>query len=593
MNILTKKLQTLTGDLLACKDLNSEEGKRLQVEVKALQELSKAHKIFENIGVTDIRLKERLALLTKNLLAHDNEDASSYIDEISALVDLVKVLDTSGAIVVDAAEREAERKSNQTWDDESKKGGLTTAIKLTSKQKECLAFLDAGVYDKFLALGGSGSGKSFVLAYKIIRDTLRYKAPCLIARDKLVDLTQGMIDQIIPVILTLIAQANGQQRWETWTIDGLKFAKWTDKKTKLDFATGGYIRCAGLSARDLSESGSDKILSPSWLHILLEEISELEYATVEKVITRLRYSAGGVLNTLMMCENPPSINHWSYKRFFLSKREDGSKIADDEAATMSYILMNPGDNVENLGETYIRNLSHMTGANRERFYLGRFQDQEEGEIFKRIDWTDNMPRRDMWDKICLYTDPTPLTGKEHSQWADYKASVLVGLWQGQTFVLDLRIVKGSTLAMLQNIKQLFDASPDQSITEVVIEKKQVPSDFNQVMATFSAMTNWVCPIKWDTRHFTDKRQSIETFLEPLFENEMIHFNEAFRDTDRGGQTQLQILKFSRKENKMIHDDIPDAIMRADTWMKGRRIRRRNIKVTDLVNFVKPAYIQTQ
>ena len=31
----------------------------------------------------------------------------------------------------------------------------------------------------------------------------------------------------------------------------------------------------------------------------------------------------------------------------------------------------------------------------------------------------------------------------------------------------------------------------------------------------------------------------------------------------------QILKFSRKTNKFIHDDFPDALMKADTKMKGK------------------------
>lgn len=94
--------------------------------------------------------------------------------------------------------------------------GLTTKIRLTKKQNEALRLLDDKQKDLILLLGGSGSGKSFVEVYKIIRDALRYKAPCLIARDKLIDLTTGVIDQIVPVILQLIAEENGQERWDKW-----------------------------------------------------------------------------------------------------------------------------------------------------------------------------------------------------------------------------------------------------------------------------------------------------------------------------------------------------------------------------------------
>lgn len=468
--------------------------------------------------------------------------------------------------------------------------GLTTKIKLTVKQERAVDLLDDAIHDIELLLGGSGSGKSFIAAFKVVRDTLRYCAPSLICRDKCVDLQQGMIDQIIPAILQAIAEANGHNgSWTTWKIDGLKFAQWGEKKTKLTFCNGAYIRFGGLSKRDLSESGSDKILSPSWLHILVEEVSECGWDIIELLITRLRFQVKGVLNKLMMTENPPSINHWSYRRFFEHKREDGSTMSDDEIARYAYLEMQPKDNVENLGEAYIRNLSQLSGANRERFYEGRFQDTESGDILKRIQWTDNLPRSFDWDKLIIYTDPTPLTGKEHSIYADYKASVLCGLFEGVTYVLDIRMIRGSTLDLLNNIRQLWDASPNQSITELWMEKKGVPSDFNQVLVQFASMTGWSVPIQWDTRVFGDKKAAIETFLQPLFENDMIFFNQAFRDTERGRQAQFQILNFSRKANKNVHDDIPDAIMRADTKMKGKQ-KRKHIRNARLVAFVKPAYI---
>lgn len=468
--------------------------------------------------------------------------------------------------------------------------GLTTKIKLTVKQERAVDLLDDAIHDIELLLGGSGSGKSFIAAFKVVRDTLRYCAPSLICRDKCVDLQQGMIDQIIPAILQAIAEANGHNgSWTTWKIDGLKFAQWGEKKTKLTFCNGAYIRFGGLSKRDLSESGSDKILSPSWLHILVEEVSECGWDIIELLITRLRFQVKGVLNKLMMTENPPSINHWSYRRFFEHKREDGSTMSDDEIARYAYLEMQPKDNVENLSEAFIRNLSQLSGANRERFYEGRFQDTESGDILKRIQWTDNLPRSFDWDKLIIYTDPTPLTGKEHSIYADYKASVLCGLFEGVTYVLDIRMIRGSTLDLLNNIRQLWDASPNQSITELWMEKKGVPSDFNQVLVQFASMTGWSVPIQWDTRVFGDKKAAIETFLQPLFENDMIFFNQAFRDTERGRQAQFQILNFSRKANKNVHDDIPDAIMRADTKMKGKQ-KRKHIRNARLVAFVKPAYI---
>lgn len=653
MDKIKKRLEKLTGDVLTCADPTSERGVQLANEVKLFQELSKTHKLFDGTSISDARVKQRLDDLTNVILKPRGDaemfDTGSYISELGVLQQLVKAWTAADGIEIYDEQAERDRKSSRTWDRGA--GSLTTKIPLTERQELALALLDSGQYDLFLALGGSGSGKSFIEAYKQIRDALRHKAPCLIARSALIDLRQGMIDQIIPSILGAIAKANGVEDWKDWKIDGLKFAKWTDKKTQLEFATGGYLRCGGLSARDLSESGTDKILSPSWLHVMAEEISELEYEDIEKLITRLRYmveivpsymsrSVTGKIsdgerhefeakidalnldyrkdvkivivermhpktrkpvevilatipNVFMMCENPPSINHWSYKHFFEQTYEDGSKITQEEVERMYALMMNPQDNVENLGETYIRNLrTKLKGANYERFYLGQFQDTETGEVFKRIQWTSDLPRAIDWDKLCIYTDPTPLTGKEYSKWADYKASVLVGMFDGNTYVLDVRIIRGSTLQMLQNVKQLYDASPNPTITDWVMENKQVPSDFDQVLLQFSSMTGWMIPVRKDKRNFGDKKAAIETYLQPLFENENIFFNAEWRDKERGRETQVQILKFSRKTNKTIHDDIPDAIMKADTWMKGKQAKRRKRgSMKRRVITVTPAYIQ--
>lgn len=598
MERIKRQLERLTGEVLGCGDTGSPEYRGLSDELKLFQELAKTHTLFERGTPEDPRVRQRLDTLTVEILKARGSagrlDPDTYMDELDTLQNLSKTWMAAAGIEIRDEQWDRDRRSALTWDTGS--GSLKTPIRLTVKQREALKMLDSGLYDRFLALGGSGSGKSHMLVYKVIRDALRYKAPCLIAREKLIDLRAGVIDQIVPRVLQQIAEANGQDKWETWVIDGLKFAKWTDKKSVLEFATGGYVRFAGLSARDLSESGADKILSPSWFHIMLEEVSEMDYETVEKVLTRLRYTRediSKVKRVLMMCENPPSINHWSYKRFFEQKREDGSKIGLEEQAGMFACLMNPKDNLENLGDDYIKTLSQLSGANYERFYLGQFQDTEQGEVLKKMNWTDNIPRKTDWDKLIIYVDPTPLTGKEFSKFADYKASVLLGICAGETYVLDIRIVRGSTMDMLMNIKQLYDQSPNKLITDVVMEDKQVPSDFKQVLATFTAMTNWVVPIKRDKRMWHgDKAANIETFLQPLVENDMIWFNDKWRDTDRGKEAQVQWLKFSRKSNKFIHDDIPDAIMRGDTYMKGRQSKRRNSGMFDLpkITFIRPGYI---
>lgn len=605
---LKKRLINLTSDLLRYDDPETDTYRSLSAQAECVKELLKVWKLYEALKFelpnSDVKKKlDMYTVLVIKLKYEIEEDVKLITENIKAVGDVIKLWQGLDAVEIDldlpGAQREEERRSTKTWDGELTDEGwtegnadFTTDIKITDKQAEFLGFVDSEVFNKFLAMGGSGSGKSFIEAYITVRDALRYKAPCLIARYALIDLEQGMRDQILPAVLSLIAKANGVDDWRKWKIDGLQFAKWTDKRTVLQFATGGYIRIAGLGARDNSESGSDKILSPSWFHIMLEEISELNYDIVEKLITRLRYQVKGVRNKLLMCENPPSINHWSYKRYVEFKREDGSKISETERRNMLSMVLNPKDNVENLGDDYIQELSQMTGDNYERFYLGKFQDSATGLILKKVRYVDELPPHYDWDRLCVYCDPTPLVTKDHSVYADFKASVLVGLWDGEFYVLDIRLVRGSTTDMLISIKQLYDVSPNPMITEVFMENNGVPSDFKKMWETFSMMHNFHIPIQRDKRKFGDKKAAIETYLQPEFEAERVFFNAKLKGTERGIQMEHQILKFSRKSNKFVHDDVPDALMKAITILNGKKLKRWDTSgFSGKSSIVRPSFVR--
>ena len=70
-----------------------------------------------------------------------------------------------------------------------------------------------------------------------------------------------------------------------------------------------------------SESKYDSILSTEWGHIFLDEISEISWQPVSKLLTRLAQKLP-VKNKMLYALNPCSKNHWSYKRFFLLEDYD-------------------------------------------------------------------------------------------------------------------------------------------------------------------------------------------------------------------------------------------------------------------------------
>ena len=78
--------------------------------------------------------------------------------------------------------------------------------------------------------------------------------------------------------------------------------------------------------------------------------------------------------------NPPSKSHWSYDVFIKKLNPvDGEPLKNPDE--YDSILMNPMDNMENLDEEYLTLLENMTEKERERFMLGVFSDDSDGQAY--------------------------------------------------------------------------------------------------------------------------------------------------------------------------------------------------------------------
>ena len=140
----------------------------------------------------------------------------------------------------------------------------------------------------------------------------------------------------------------------------------------ISFTNDSEIWVGGLDDKERVE----KLLGHEYSSIYLNEVSQIEYPTVEVARTRLAQSIKGLINKAYYDENPPSPLHWTHKEF-IERIEPKSENPLRSPDLFASLLMNPVDNKEHIPEGYIENiLENLPEAARRRFLLGEWVKQE-------------------------------------------------------------------------------------------------------------------------------------------------------------------------------------------------------------------------
>lgn len=234
-------------------------------------------------------------------------------------------------------------------------------MKLTDKQREALKLL-RGEAKNILLVGGSRSGKTFLLVCTMIVRGLEHKSRHVILRKAFNHCKTTIWHDTFPKAAELL---------------GVPF-----KENKSDWffelPNGSEIWIGGLDDKDRTE----KILGSEYSTVFFNEISQMEYKSVNIARTRLAQNTGLVNKAYYDC-NPPTKSHWSYRLWFQGiDPETREKIDEKEYACL---LMNPSDNIQNLSEDYVRMLESLPYRQRQRFLHGVFLDDIEGAL-----WSDSM-----------------------------------------------------------------------------------------------------------------------------------------------------------------------------------------------------------
>lgn len=185
-------------------------------------------------------------------------------------------------------------------------------------------------YEKYLLIGGYGSGKSYDIALKIILKLLEEKRKCLVLREVYDTITESCFDLFKEILADMDLLANDDDRREYRTkVRALK------SPMELKFPNGSRIIFKGMDK-------PEKVKSLNGVSIVwFEECSEIKYEGYKEMLGRIR-TPNVSMHFILSC-NPVGKENWVYRHFFVRIDEEGNEkviLNDEELYNKKTIIRN-------------------------------------------------------------------------------------------------------------------------------------------------------------------------------------------------------------------------------------------------------------
>jgi phage terminase large subunit-like protein len=249
-----------------------------------------------------------------------------------------------------------------------------------------------------MLFGGSRSGKTFTLVRAVIVRALKAEnSRHIILRFRFNHIKSSIVMDTLPKVIKLCWPG----LWEKCKLDRTDWY--------LTLPNGSEIWFGGLDDKERTE----KILGQEYATIYLNECSQISWAARNMAMTRLAQRCGLTLKAYYDC-NPPGQSHWSY-RVFVKKIDPDSKESLPNQERYASLLMNPGDNTDNLPEEYIQELQALPERMRQRFLDGKFLAANDNALWS-VDTFDRCRILDGntpdYQRIVIAVDPSGSSGDE-------------------------------------------------------------------------------------------------------------------------------------------------------------------------------------
>jgi phage terminase large subunit-like protein len=299
------------------------------------------------------------------------------------------------------------------------------SFRLTRKQERANQMLGADAMHNML-YGGSRSGKTFLLMRAIATRAIAKESRHAVLRFRFNAIKASIIYDTLPKVMKLCfpeiekrCELNKSDWFYTIPCNG---GGWSE------------IWFGGLDDKDRTE----KILGQEYATLLLNECSQIPWASRNMAVTRVAQNAGLRLKMYYDC-NPPSKAHWTYK-VFVEKKDPDKKVFLTNPENFNAFVMNPLDNQENLPEAYISELQNLPERERRRFFEGLFADTDKSalwypELLDQQRIVDGTKLPDM-QRILIAVDPSGCSGPEDTR-SDEIGIIVSGLGvDGKGYVLE-------------------------------------------------------------------------------------------------------------------------------------------------------------
>ena len=286
---------------------------------------------------------------------------------------------------------------------------------ITDKQYEALALFDSDARH-ILLYGGARSAKTFVILMHIIGRAVAEPSRHLILRQHFNHVKTSIWMDTLPKVFNIAC------RYEEGGV--LPFYK-NDSDFYLRFENGSEIWIGGLDEKDRSE----KILGTEYSSIFFNECSQLTYGSIETARSRLAEKTR-LINQCYYDENTPHKQHWSHRQF-IEKIDPKDKTPLTNPERHASLLMNPIDNLENIGDEYMAELNAMSKRKRDRFMLGLWQDNDDRALWKYDDIM-RAAKGLEYDRIVVAIDPAATNTEE----SDYTGIIVAGKLGNQFHVME-------------------------------------------------------------------------------------------------------------------------------------------------------------
>jgi len=251
--------------------------------------------------------------------------------------------------------------------------------------------------------------------------------------------------------------------------------EWNNSDYFATFPNGSEIWIGGLDDAERA----DRVLGTEYSTILFNEASDIDHGSVETALSRLAEKSG-LTNRAYYDENPPHKAHWTHRKF-IDKIDPKDKTPLPNPEEYASLLMNPIDNLENIGPEYLKLLEGFSKRKRERFLLGLWQDDDDRALWKYDDIMRTAETFD-YDRIVVAIDPAVTVSDE----SDQTGIIVAGKCGNRFYVLEDCSGKYKPLEWANKaVNAYFRWHADRIIGEVNNGGDMVESTIRQVNANVS------------------------------------------------------------------------------------------------------------